>query len=102
MLNQNQEILSSIRYAMASSNLPALVGSSNEIEMARNIRIDMLIEADDIIAGMHKRANEGERLCNQWEKTVAASSQMRGATSAGWWVAHRDMKADAILKEFGN
>ncbi len=102
MLNQDQEILSSIRYAMASSNLPVLTGSSSEIEMARNIRIDKLIEMDDIIVNMHKRANEGESLCNQWEKAVASSWQMRGATSAGWWVARRDMKADAILKEIGN
>lgn len=102
MLNQNQDILSSMRYVMASSNLPPLTGSSGEIELAKNIRIDMLIEANDIIADIHKRANEDEDLCNEWEKAVAASSRMRGATSAGWWVAHRNMKTEMILNELGN
>lgn len=102
MLNQNEEMLSSIRYAMASSNLPALTGSSNEIEMARNIRIDMLIEANDIIAGMHKRANEGESLSSLWGRAVEASRQMRGATSAGWWVARRNTRVDTLLKELGS
>ena len=102
MINQNEEMLNSIRYAMASSSLPALTGSSNEIETARNIRIDMLIEADDIIAGMHKKANEGEAPCHLWGKAVAASRQMRGATSAGWWVARRNMKVDTLLKELGS
>ena len=102
MTNQSEEMLSSIRYAMASSNLPALTGSSNEIEMARNIRIDMLIGADDIIAELHKRANDGDVPSDRWGKAIAASGQMRGATSAGWWVARRNMNVGTLLKELGS
>lgn len=102
MINQDEEMLSSIRYAMASSNLPMLIGSQHEIEIARNIRIDMLIEANDIIAGLHKRANEGDAPCDHWGKAVSASRQMRGAASAAWWVARRDISVHTLLNELGS
>jgi hypothetical protein len=102
MRKQNQDELRSIRHAIAESNLPTLTGTIQDIEWAKTIRIELLMEANSIIARLHQEMPEGDTPHAELEDAILASRRLREATPAAWWIARSNTDADTLLRELAH
>jgi hypothetical protein len=72
MKNKNSDELNSIRYVIAASGLPTLTGSAQDIEWANTIRVQLLMEANGIIAGLHQVSPEDDTSRANLEDAILA------------------------------
>jgi hypothetical protein len=102
MRKQNQDELRSIRHAISESGLPTLTGTLQDIEWAKTIRIELLMEANSIIARLHQEIPEGDPPHADLEEAILASRRLREATPATWWITHRNTDANTLLRELAH
>jgi hypothetical protein len=102
MKKQIRDELRSIRYAISESGLPALTGGAQEIEWANTIRIDRLMEANNIVARLHQMLPEGENSQANLEDAILASRRLRESTPAAWWIASRNTEMEMLLQQLAH
>jgi hypothetical protein len=93
----NFDTLRTIRYIIATSDLPVLVGTPNDIEQAGMLRIDRLTEIHHLLVSRRTASQEGER--HPTEDTSQATARIRNMTAATWWIAQRSKSTSALLDE---
>lgn len=99
---QMSEEQNAIRNVIAESGLPLLTGSTQDIAWANTIRLQLLMEANGTIARLHQVSPESKISHTNLEDAILAARRLREATPAEWWIAHRNMDMDTLLRELSH
>ena len=102
MRKQNSDELRSIRSVIAESGLPLLTGNTEEVAWAKTIRIELLMEANGIIARLNQIMPAGDKSRANLDEAILASRRLREATTAAWWISRRHTDVDALLRELAH
>lgn len=102
MRKQNEDELRSIRFAISESGLPVLTGSAQDIEWAKTIRVQLIMEANGIIARLHQAIPPGNSSNPDLEDAILASRRLRESIPAAWWIARRNTDVDILLRELAH
>lgn len=102
MNTNNRERLRSTRDVIAASELPTLAGDYQQIELAKTIRIDMILKANRLMAKLHQRVHLGDLSPGCLQQAMMASLRLRDTTLATWWIARRNMSMGTLLQELAH
>jgi len=78
--------------AAAKDGLPALEGSQKQLDWALTIRARQLAGIAAYLAPRPAKPGSEELL-------AAVLADIRGQTSAAWWIDHRDVQAENLLRD---
>lgn len=82
-----------------NSDLPALIGNSQDIDWATQIRAEMLIQANHTVAHTQHLLRVGETPAQTLSETILASARLRDAAPASWWISRRHLSIETVLSE---
>ena len=99
MKNLTEDQRLNLRQIIAESDMPHLIGSSQDIEWATPIRAELLLGVNHWIAQLQSQVTLGQRSQAQLDETMQASHQLQNTTLASWWIASRNQAPAALLKE---
>jgi len=93
--------MQSVRHGISDSGLPKLTGLAGEVELAADVRLDILIQADIVIGRLNCSAASGSRRRATLDQAIRGSRRLRCETPAAWWIEHRNADVAALLGELG-
>ena len=102
MIRDNSDQLNSVRQIIAMSGLTALQGSTSDISVANPIRIDFIIESNEILASYLQGGLRGTLSPAKQAALVKASMTLRDKNRASWWLDHRDSDTKSLLEELSS
>ena len=91
-----------LRHIIAESDMPRLIGSSQDIDWATPIRVELLLGVNTWIAQLQSQVTLGQRSQAQLDETMQASHQLQKTTLASWWIASRNQAPAALLEELSH